>query len=170
MYRIYDKPEAIKRVQRYLATASNPEIFVAPTGFFDENTALSVKDFQLMHNLEPTGAVDYTTFTLLYKEYLLITKTSEVRRITDAFITFPLLPGYLGGEMLHINRMMRATLDHYGITHSLRDSNFYSDETANAVKILRKIYLLEEGNIIDEEFYQRLIKDQDSIARFRSII
>ncbi len=170
MYRINDKPEAIKRVQKYLATASDAEIFVAPTGVFDENTRLSVIYFQQSKNLEPTGIVDYLTFTLLYDEYSFITQNNEVRRITDSFIDFPLLPGYLGNEMSHINRTIRRVLDHYGITHSIRESNFYSNETAKGVKILREIYILDEGNMIDEEFYLRLIRDHDSIGAFRSIL
>ena len=46
MYRIYDKPEAIKNVQQYLSVVGNPNIFVAKTGIYDENTRLSVINFQ----------------------------------------------------------------------------------------------------------------------------
>ncbi len=170
MYRINDRSEAIKRVQKYLAVASSPDIFVAPTGIFDENTCLSVIYFQTQNDLPSTGVVDYTTFTRLYDDYVYITEMNDVKRQTDSFIDFPLLPGYIGDPLIHINRTMRRVLDHYGITNTLGDSNFYSAETSKAVKELRIIYLLEEKNMIDEELYLSLMRDHDSIGKIKNIM
>ena len=151
MYRIDDKPEAIKRVQQYLAVASAPDIFVPPTGIYDENTRLSVVYFQKLKSLEPTGIVDYTTFELLYEDYLIISQKKKLNDKLNTFIAFRLLPGYMAEEMTHINRTMRDLLNYYGFTNSLRDSNFYSRESGNAVKILREIYSLAPKDFIDEE-------------------
>jgi hypothetical protein len=71
--------------------------------------------------------------------------------------------------MIHVNRTLTRLLDHYGYTHNLRESNFYSQNTADAVKILRRIYLLEDKNLIDEELYGRMINDHDSIFESQNI-
>ena len=168
MYRIYDKPEAIKRVQKYLAIISNPKIFVAPTGIYDQNTMLSVKDFQRTRGILDSGIVDYQTFTLLYKEYEYQSKINTIKEISDSFIDFPLLPGDLKDEMIHVNRSLRRLIEYYGFTSSLLNSNFYSKNTSDAVKILREIYSLPNKDLIDEKFYLRMMKDHDSIKKFQT--
>ena len=168
MYRVYDKSEAIRSVQRYLIVAGDPDIFIVPTGVYDDNTRLSVIDFQTRFDLKPTGEVDYETFTLLYDEYVLLTKDIETRDITDSFIQFPLLPGKASNGMAHINLTLGRILDYYGFAHRLRGNNFYSEETALAVGILRDVYMLDKKDYIDEEFYRRMIIDHDSIARVQN--
>lgn len=168
MYRIYDKPEAIRRVQNYLRVVGNPEIFIFPSGIYDDNTRRSVIDFQTERNIEPSGEVDRITFNQLFLEFLTINKNNELTRKLDSFLRFPLMPGESAGGMVHLNRSLARVLDYYGYTHRLRNSNFYSNETSEAVRILRGIYLLEEKDMIDEEFYSRLTNDHDSIGQFNN--
>ena len=169
MYRINDKSSAIESVQRYLRVVGNQDIFVAPTGVYDENTKLSVMDFQGKNGLSVDGIVDIITFDKLFYQYSLILERDNIREKFDSFIRFPLLPGQFSGAMIHINRTLSRLLDHYGETHNLRESNFYSPSTADAVKIIRRIYLLEDKNLIDEELYGRMINDHDSIFESRDI-
>lgn len=164
MYRINDRPAAIERVQRYLRVAGNPDIFVAPTGVFDENTRLSVIDFQEKNSLEGSGVVDRTTFDLLFAAFTLLTERDRIREGLDSFIEFPLKPGQYAEPMIHINRTLARLLNHYGQPHTLRESNFYSKSTSEAVRLMRGIYLLEGEDLIDEHLYLRMITDHDSIA------
>lgn len=166
MYRINDRPAAIRRVQDYLIIASSPDIFVAPTGVFDENTKLSVIEFQKKYGIAPTGVVDMVTFDLLFREYSLINMKNSLNQTVGSFIEFPLLPGEMSDEIIHINQSMARLLDYYGITHRLRAGSFYSAETSAAVKALRKIYLLEDLDYIDEVFYLRMVNDHNSISNF----
>lgn len=168
MYRVYDKPEAIRSVQRYLITVGDSDIFIAPTGVYDDNTRLSVIDFQTRFNLNPTGEVDYETFTLLYNEYVLLTRNMETGDLTDSFLQFPLLPEKTSSGIAHINLTLGRILDYYGFTHRLRDTNFYSEETSIAVDILQDVYMLDKKDFIDEEFYRRMIIDHDSIAKVQN--
>ncbi len=168
MYRVYDKPEAIRQVQQFLRVVGNPDIFIFPSGIYDENTRLSVLDFQSARELSTSGEVDRITFDKLYAEYVIINERNELNRRLDSFIRFPLNPGDSSSGMMHINRSLARVLDYYGFTHRLRNSSFYSDETVEAVRILRKIYSLDENNIIDEEFYIRLMRDHDSIGQFNN--
>ena len=168
MYRVYDKPEAIRSVQRYLRVVADPNIQVIPTGVYDENTRLSVLNFQSENQLNATGEVDYNTFEKLYSQYVLLTEKAKIDDMTDSFIGFPLLPGDMDDSLMHINRSMKRILDYYGFTNRLTDSNFYSLETAMAVDILRSVYLLDKYQMIDEIFYKRMIDDHNSIRLYNN--
>ena len=166
MYRNYDAKSAIREVQTYLALAGTPDIVVVPSGIFDENTRLSVKDFQRRESIDSTGVVDLETFDRLYNAYTVLEEKEKINSKTNSFISFPLKPNQSSKGMMHINSMLSRLLDYYGFTHNLRQSNFYSSETENAVAIMRNIYLLEEKNYIDEALYSRMLKDHDSIGEF----
>lgn len=168
MYRINNRSEAIKRVQQYLSLVDERDVFVAPTGVFDDNTRLAVVDFQRINNLSPTGEVDRLTFEALFSQYRLAVEKNKLNNSVGSFLSFPVLPGEMSGGMNHINRSMARLLDYYGITHRLRESSFYSDESAKAVKALRRIYLLPDLELIDEVFYGRMVSDHNAVGRFKN--
>lgn len=168
MYRIYDTPAAIRRVQDYLREAGNNEIFVAPTGVYDENTRLSVIDFQNKNGFEATGVVNRITFDKLFSDYQFLRAVRQISEGLDSFIKFPILPGTHNDAMMHINRTLARLLDYYGYSHNIRDSNFYSKATEDGLEIMEDIYLLDRHNYIDEELYYRMIKDHDSIGNFNA--
>ena len=168
MYRINDKPAAIRAVQEYMRTVGDKNIFIFPSGIYDDNTRESVRRFQAENNLESTGEVDRITFDLIYSEHVFRTKRDNIRRKTDSFIKFPLYPGSSQRGMSHINRILANLLDYYGFTHRLRIGDFYSPQTEEAVRILRQIYHLDKANMLDEEVYFRLTKDHDSIGLFNN--
>ena len=169
MYRIDDKPEAIKRIQKYLSVVLTPKVFIVPSGVYDTDTRLSVIDYQNSKSIYPTGIVDYQTFELLYSDYKYKTTANRLTETLKSFISFPLMPGIMSEEMMHINRMLNDLLNYYGYTHRLRDSSFYSDETSLAISIMQDIYSLRQKNYIDEELYLRMVVDHNSIGKFNNI-
>ena len=166
MYRINDRQAAIRQVQKYLIAVSDSDISLVPSGVFDENTRLSVIEFQKKRGTPATGVVDIATFEHLYIEYRKKTMKDEIKDTVGSFISFPLRPGDMNDGIFHINRTLARLLDYYGVTHRLRASTFYSDETALAVRELRRIYLLEDTDMIDEIFYRRMINDHILIGNF----
>lgn len=163
MYRINDKAAAIRNIQRFLAKISSDRA-VVPSGVYDEDTRLAVIDFQKRMDIAPSGAVDRGTLDMLYAEYISKAKTETLARGVGSFISFPLREGNMDGAVIHLNKTLSDLLDHYGITHRLRSSSFYSSETAEAVRIMRKIYLLPEDTLVDEELYIRMIADHSSLG------
>lgn len=163
MYRVYDKEEAIRQVQIYLAVVADGDIFIAPTGVYDDNTRFAVIEFQNKNGIKQSGVVDYETFTLLYEEYRIKSDIISLNQTTGSFVEFPIYPRQFSPALSSINRMLATLLDYYGHTHSIRDNNFYSTETSRAVGMIRGIYQLPDDNYIDEILYMRLIADHDSI-------
>ena len=170
MYRVYDKRALTEQIQRFLIGVEGNADAVAPTGMFDERTKKSVSNFQRKNQLEITGIVDEVTFELLYEQYLSEKLNKSIREKTSAFIIFPILPGSRSDGLIQIHRAMASLLDYYGQTHRIRESNYYNEETKKAINLLRKIYLLEEAEIIDEELYFRIMNDLNSINKPKYII
>lgn len=167
MYRINDRQEAVRRIQGYLAIAGSPQIFVAPTGVYDENTRLSVIDFKRENGLSADDTVDYETFTRLYLRYVFLKEIAELKRGMP-WVKFPVMKGAFFDKMRFINASLALALDYYGITHRLTEGRHFSAESAMAVSELRRIYQLENGEHIDEEFMIRLIKDTDLIREINN--
>lgn len=163
MYRINDRPAAIERVQNYLRVAGNPEIFVAPTGVYDENTRLSVIEFQREKGLVASGIVDRITFDTLFSAFVSINERDKIAKDFGSFLDFPIIPGSFSREMIHINRILRTLLDYYGVTHDLSDSSFYSKSTSRAVNEVRRIYLMGTADFIDEDLYLTMVRDHRSL-------
>ena len=166
MYRINDKESAIREVQKYLKVVSEPNVFISPSGVFDERTKLAVIDFQEKRGIFGSGVVDLITFDHLFTEYTLLKRKDEIGKDTVGFIQFPILPGAMTNGVYHINQMLTRLLDYYGVTHRLRPSAFFSEETRLAVRSLREIYMLEDIDIVDEILYSRIIDDINSISNF----
>lgn len=169
MYRIYDKPEAIKRVQIYLAEIKENDPFIAPSGIYDEITKNAVRNFQEENGIPTTGIVNNETFEKLFFEYSMITKRKRINSLLNSFVSFPIEPEQYAEELFGLHRIMARVLDYYGKHHNLRESNFYSPQTSEAVKMLREIYLLDSIDQIDEFLYSALIRDHDSMEKVISI-
>lgn len=166
MYSVNDRPAAIKEVQKYLSSYSEGLTFIPQSGVYDKVTKDAVIGFQIKFNIVPTGIVDYLTFTLLYDNYRMTQTKKDVRETVDSVIKFPLILGTESTEMRQINQIIGALLDYYGITHSLTESIFFTEETLRGVLSLEKIYAIQKDGIIDEEFYRRIYLDYDSIVSF----
>ena len=170
MYRIYDKPEAIKNVQQYLSVVGNPNIFVAKTGIYDENTRLSVINFQKDKSINQSGIVDKETFDLLYEEYILAGKKRKANSFIGTPIDFPIYPGDNSEIMIYVNQLLSNILNYHGKAHRIVPNRFYSSMTGDGVKAIRKIFLMSDENIIDELLYLRMIAENDSIGNLGNIL
>ena len=70
MYRVYDKPEAIRHVQRYLIVVGDPNIFIA-TGIYDENTRDAVYAVESLFGFQTdgiTGPLVWDTLADIYND------------------------------------------------------------------------------------------------------
>ena len=165
MYRLNDKKSAIKEIQKYLSKVSPSNIIVVPTGIYDDNTKLSVINFQKNTGLSESGVVDYETFTALYREYKKVENENEISNLTYSFLDFPIKPGTHRNEMIHINEMLNNLLLYYGRGRLTRPGPIFSCETEGAVKVMREIYLLDKSSEIDQALSERLVSDHKSIKR-----
>lgn len=167
MYRVYNKPDAISRVQSYLQAVGVGVNYIAPSGVYDSATKEAITIFQRSNSLPDNGVVDKKTFDLLYSKYVDSQLKKETDNNTAGLMNFPFLPTESSRGMVHINRLLAGLLVYYGFSHNIRfDSNIFSKETERAVEIMRKIYLLAPSKEIDWQLYRRMISDYNSISEF----
>ena len=166
MYKISDKPAAIREVQRYLRHIGYDSYPVIVSGVYDDNTKLAVEDFQGSNGIAISGVIDALTFSRLYDKYKSYVKAKKLRDKYKSLIEFPLTRGTVSDEMLHVNRMISELLKKYGIANVFRVNRTFSNETQAGVKELRRIYDLNDNEVIDEELYIRIFNDYDSAFKF----
>lgn len=149
MYDIRNKSEAIRRIQKMLK--------VNESGIYDSKTRQKVTLHQELYSIEQSGVVDYITFLSILSEYnknKIIELTNKNTPFTDGF---PFRPGDSGDSITIINAMLKSAIEKYGLDATIPRGPFYSDATGIAVLELRRIFMLEEKNEIDEIFYDRLL-------------
>lgn len=157
MYKASDRTAAIKQIQIYLNEIYR-ERGIVPNGIYDTSTESGVKDFQSKHGLADVG-VDYITHTLLYREYLkqIIKKRTDAR--VGSLIRFPICYGDFGDHVLHVNGLLSDILNRYGIHHAIKKNRYFSKDSAKATADIRKIFLLDGGEHIDQLLYERLLRE-----------
>lgn len=159
MYRINDRTSAIKNIQSYLRAIFVGEINIVPSGVYDDKTRLAVLEFQRNNGLEPNGVVDLFTFELLYSSY----REKLIEDRVGKRIDLPFYPGDYSDEMREINKMLSSLLDYYRIDHRVTENGYYSKETSEAVKNMRKIYLMKDVDLVDEMLYSRMLLEYGTI-------
>lgn len=154
MYSLTDKNMAIKEVQRLLG--------LNQTGQYDAQARLSVSEHQSKNKIPITGTVDYATFESIANAYQEAADIAYARN----FLIQPAFPYYFGANdsnVGYINSLIREIFTQYTLESKLPKGNFYSTDTAEAVKALRKIFMLEDGEAVDEILLARMLKERNSI-------
>ena len=160
MYVMTDTASAVKDIQKFLSGVRGG-VFVAPSGVYDDSTRSEILEFQKNEELEPTGVTDKETLDNLYTKYL---KANTVKAIVKKEgDIFPLGKGDRSSKLLMINGMIAEVLNYYALDLPYNTGALFSEYTLEAVRRLRRLYRLEESDIIDEIFYYRLERDFRSI-------
>ena len=171
MYHITDKEAAVKEIQRYLYVISDtayPEIPRIPIdGDFDGETRVAVEKFQQIMGIEITGKVNSETFRLLYEEYLAVTaeKSTDDSIIGDD--NFPLEEGSHSEDVRALHIIINELKKTYTELPFVGTGAFYNRITAEAVRMLREIYMLAPGSSGDKKLHSRLKEDIDARRRVK---
>ena len=160
MYRLEDERAAIREIQKYLYFISDsiyPEIpRVAIDGIYGEETREAVRVFQRIVGLDENGNVDYETFTMLYAEYLNAQLLIESEKFFIDTKIFPVKEGDMGREILYINLMLDELGKIYSEMGRVDIKPYFTQSSENAVKELRKIFMLESSPVIDLLLFNKM--------------
>lgn len=166
MYRIENRSEAIKDLQKNLANLEKNNVYVAPSGIYDENTKEAVSDFQTRESLDVTGVADFKTQTMIYERSIEDRRRESIKK-ANPNINFPLSLRDTGYEIARINQILNEVLVFYGHYIIERESRIYSERTEQAVNILKEIFGYSESEGIDELFYERLMLEYSDISKLK---
>lgn len=157
--------QATMDIQRYLRQLSLEDpryIRVAVDGIFGDETVRAVEEFQRLAGLEVTGKVDRITWDRLFEEY---TMSLYRNSFPAPFPVFPMEPvGYTvkEGERSFLVSVIQYLLSEISVlygdgTLSTDVNGEYSGSTADAVRVLQRIFGLEVTGEVDRMTWDSLI-------------
>ena len=167
MYRIEDEISAIREIQTYLFLIGDehPERRkVAVDGIYSEQFELSVKEFQDLTGLDPTGEVNEETFDKIYSEYL---EVKEKRRLREKHPFGKARSiGDSGEDIYHLNITLRSLGAYYKDLPPVRSEGYFSKATEDAVKFMESLFGVTENGIMDTALYDKIAEELRRNKRF----
>ena len=169
MYNIADKNEVIREIKKYLyaiSTNTYPEIGrTTIDGFYDKETADSVRRFQEIKNLGADGIVDYLTFLALYAEYKSIIDKENTKDYIVEDSGLPIVFGDLSEDVRALHILINQLRNVHKEIASVGTGSYYSKRTEAAVRELRKIFGMQDGVGVDAILFNRMIAELDAHKR-----
>lgn len=165
MYPVTDKKAAIREIQKYLLeiSAIQPELpHLVIDGVYGDLTRQTVIKFQELNGLDPTGKVNYETFTLMYAQYTTAKKSrTEETELIDRD-SFPFQSGDSGDDVAIINSILTSLRNYYPDIGRVTSGNYYSRRSAYAVAYMQKIFGYPQTGITDIKTYNSLFRELNS--------
>ena len=163
MYRLSDKPAAIREVQKFLFLIREkvePKIpRVSIDGIYGIETRDAVKEFQKIYGIEESGKVNKETFDLLFLIYnTAITELNEI----DFLISeegFPVKRGDQNSDVAVINHALRQLRETFPDITRADKSDYFSLSGENAVKELQSIFGEKQSGRVDAALLKRFNKE-----------
>ena len=160
----------IQRILRDLELLDNEYSSVPISGVFENETRDAVIDFQSKYDLEPTGAVDYETWSLMH----LVHHDSRferhgVRRVQMIPNTpgFSITPGQVDDIIYVIQYMLSQVSVHYDDFDEIEFTGIYDEPTQNAILSFQRKNLLDDSGIIDAPTLEALFDEYEAVIMER---
>jgi ribosomal protein L17 len=161
---------AVENIQRYLrqlAQYDHTIPMIAIDGIYGTETAAAIAAFQRNNQLDGTGIADYTTWTLLYEEYMRSVLLHSSPRCFCPFPRFPVNYSVGIGNRQFLVEIIQYILNELTLNYDdipRNEQNGYFDEdTERAIIIFQRIHDLPATGRVDKftwnalvEAYQRL--------------
>ncbi len=163
-YDITNRKDVVREIKKYLYLVSeslydNTIPRTTIDGFYDEETTAAVTAFQKIKGINPSGAVDYETFTLLFNDYKNLIFDIEYKDYILENNSFPFKIGDFSDDIRIIHLIINELSESYVNIPKVRTDKYYSVETENAVSLLRDLFFMDEGKAVDKELYYRMKKE-----------
>lgn len=163
MYMTNDTEGMIKVIKQYIGKIYESDFIINVNGKLDANTIYAIRKFQSENNINTSNYIDYNTFLAAYEAYKNKVLTEHAKN-TFTDIIFPIKMGDQYSGITNVNYMLRGILEYYSIYHVSPSGDYFSNDSKEAVKIIRQVFEIEDGDIIDEIMYLRLLGEWKSIS------
>lgn len=156
-----ERQRAIFEAQGYLRNIARGQediLMVYPDGIYGEETTKSVISFQRKHGIEPTGEIDYETWTKLTEENeRAVFENSEPLQIVR--ITNDELPLKIGmdNELVYTLRLMlRKLSERFSNFLPLDVSSAFDEQTRDRVLLFQEIISAEQTGEVDKRTWNEM--------------
>ena len=154
MYRIEDSVSATKELQRLLG--------LNQTGDYDKATRSEVIKMQERYSLPKTAKADYETFKVIVKEH----RSNKEKAWHSDYLyspSFPFRDGDMGDNVRRINEALSTVLKDYHYEGIIPKGAYFGEDTANGVRYMQKVFVMQETGIIDAVFMNRILSELKGI-------
>lgn len=139
---------------------------IAPTGYYNEITAATVRAFQQLHGMDPTGVVDLETWNAVRDAYSAMCMS---RAEPDGARIFPsptyvLTIGEKSDLALCVQMILEALCVAYDDFDDIAQSGIYDERTAEAIRKFQLINGLEPTGNVDKTTWDRLVRNYNVFA------
>lgn len=170
-FRIEDEKEQIRRLQSWLREIgrrdkSIPEVFI--DGIYGEETRRAVQKYQETRVLPITGEMDLITFDSIFAEYSTFESKEKAIGYAPEFEKFEgkRLSVGDGFDDIYLLQLLFRRLSVKDERFFLEMTGVYDDSTAAAVTLLRSISGSEEGDFVDTELWNSLIRLTETLEGY----
>lgn len=161
--------EDVKTLQMWLSAlhcAGENIPAVTPTGHYNNTTADAVRAFQREHGIEPTGVVDYETWSAIKGAY---DDMCAARAEPDGVKIFPspkyvLKIGERSDVALCVQMMLTSLCVAYDKFDDIEKSGVYDEKTAACVREFQEINGLDPTGEVDRATWDRLAWNYNTFA------
>ena len=160
MYQQNNQSEAIKEIQTYLFFLSDKKYDsinrIPIDGVFDKETEQAVIAFQKETSIDPTGIVDYETFTTLYSEYV----TAYEEFYEKAYIigdgSLPLKENDQNEDVRALHIMINELQKSYPQISEVGSGSYFSSRTGDAIENIADLFSFQKTRVLDKALYTRI--------------
>ena len=156
--------DAVRNLQRYLLQLSFGDDRISPPpvdGIFDTATERSLMDYQKTKGLQPTGRTDYTTWTLLYEDYLASLILNDIPRSLNTFPRFPESYSVAGGAQDPLVPLLQFMLNELRLTYDGIDAipitGIFDEATETGVAEFQSRNGLDPTGEVDKHTWNALV-------------
>ena len=143
--------EILQYYLRFISAFEDTVPRIAVSGNFDEATASALRAFQTNYGLQPTGVSDIVTWEELYDVYRGFADSIPDYAFDYIALPYPgviLRVGSEGEDVVYVQENINTLAAAYTDIPTVDVSGFYSEETANAVRIFQRIFgIPQTGNV-----------------------
>lgn len=155
MYRIDNYSEAVRELQRNLGLIEDSAFSTVPSGVYDTETELSVREFQEKAGLDATGIADYPTFEGVYERGK-ADGEERARREKYRGTDFPIALGDGGVAVYNLNVMLSDILSYYGLYYFNEVGSFFDGRSSAASDAAARLFGLEPSGEVNSALYERI--------------
>ena len=159
----------IQRILRDLNFIEGGVGRVGTDGVYDEGTRNEVMLFQEKYGLAPTGIVDFETWELLNKVWLVKQENEELARaiyILPRFDKYEIAPYARDNAIFVIQHMLETLSRDYDDFDNIELNGVYDDVTQSAIRSFKRRNLLDDSAIIDAKTFNRLADEYERINSY----
>ena len=164
------KPTATRNIQKYLRRLSydNPAIPRPPLdSIFDTVTEDSLKAFQRIYGLTPTGRADKITFDTLFAAYLAAQRKTDRTQMLDLFPKTPRDYTINIGEKSITVSVLQLLIGElttlFDTLEFYEPTGTYDESTAENVRRFQRLSRLPVTGAVDLETWNRILRDYSNV-------